>query len=301
MRQRIVLLSLCIVPLSAYDLPYYFVGYSNILAGVNGITSKNGWHFEQTLQYYGSNNFRNGVGGALVTPSPKFLNVQGYTMIGYQTPTKKWGHAYPGICFIMPYFFQNNITPSSSGITASGGAGLQDFFMYTSLQWDTIMWGNRPIFAARLGFGVNFPTAPVFKNTTYSPGNGCFYVEPELSTTLFFTPHLSLSTDWNYGWSGLVKCDGIQAGQAFFLNYSLEYEFYKKCYAAVNGYYLQQFTDSILDGVVTPGRRERAFSIGPGLSYNDAKVSLFGFLYFEQFVLNRTQGVNFIFKLDINF
>ncbi len=67
-------------------------------------------------------------------------------------------------------------------------------------------------------------------------------------------PKWTASTRLHYLWNAkntdpnLVlfgpEARSTQAGQAFFANFATEYEVVKKLYVGVNGYYLNQFTDT---------------------------------------------------------
>nr|WP_238193118.1 transporter [Methylobacterium frigidaeris] len=55
-----------------------------------------------------------------------------------------------------------------------------------------------------------------------------------------------------------------QAGQALHANFASEYSVTKELKLGVNGYWLQQISDTLANGVAVPGRRERVFALGPG-------------------------------------
>jgi hypothetical protein len=284
-----------------YDQPNTLnLGFTNILDG-GPIRPTDGWYYYQYFQYYTSDKFLDRCGNCLGgVPSPRLNVVDGTTEIIYQSKPIEKLQAKLGFNLLIPYFFYSKTSKNSLGITDSG-AGISDLIFGPYIQFLPIMKDERPIFVNRLVFWASFPTGKFCKAISLNPGNGFYYIAPHWSGTLFFTPSFATSWRLHYIWSSKGKT-GIQAGQAILYDYSLEYEVIKDFWLSATGYYLKQFTDSKIDGIPTPGRREQVFSIGPGALYKPTKdLSLFGYVYFEKLARNRPQGINFIVRSVFHF
>lgn len=285
--------------LSAYDQPFLYLGFNNILTGMPGL---GGWHFEQGLFAFNTHTFLDNDGKLLACEkSPHFEYVGAYSTLGFQAREKTFLKGHPGFYVLLPYVFSSKVECNNLNFSSSG-AGLADLYIGTYLQWDPIQRNNKPLFAHRLTLNVNFPSGKYTNATSFHPGNGVFYINPSWASTLFLTERWALSSNLYYVWSSENKHNDTQPGQAIFLNYSTEYQIRKHTYIALNGYFLQQFTDGKVHGVSVPHTRERVFSVGPGALYAPhERLSMFAYLYFEQFAKNRPQGINFIARLVLSF
>lgn len=85
--------------------------------------------------------------------------------------------------------------------------------------------------------------------------------------------------------------DEMQAGQAVHANFNLLYAVTPQFQVGINGYWLNQISDTKINGHEASGRREKVFALGPGalfiLSRND---SLAFNMYFETETRNRPEG-----------
>lgn len=283
-----------------YDLPSVNLGFTNILDG-GPVRPTHGFYLLPYVQYYESHKFRDGCGNLLGgVPSPKTENWNGIIELAYQSEIDVFWNAKGGIDTAIPFSFYSTIQPNSLGLLDSG-RGFGDFYMGPYLQWNPVEPWNGGTFVHRFQFAASFPTGK-YQKDLFNPGNGFYFIGPYWAGTLFFTPKFATSWRLNYLWSAKNKHTGIQAGQAIIYNYSIEYEVIKHVWLSTCGYYLKQYTDSKINNIKTPGRREQVFAIGPGALYapND-DLYFFGYAYFEQLARNRTQGINIILRSVIHF
>lgn len=276
-------------------------GYTNILEG-GPIHPSYGWYIRPYFAYYYTHKFTdiygNIIGGSR---SPRFDLIWGIIEIIYQTKKNYFGNARIGLDIVLFFDMYSKIQKNPFGINTSG-AGISDPYVGLYLQWDPIIWHDRPLFVHRFEFAASFPAGKYNKHFFINPGNGFYYINPNWSATFYLTRHWATSCNLNYVWSSLNKKTGIQAGQAILINYSMEAEFIKNLWLAVNGYYLNQYTDSKVDGFAVPGRRDRLFAIGPGMLYRpNPDLDVFAYLYFESKSRNFTQGISAIASIVKHF
>lgn len=296
--------------LTGYFLPNTInIGFTNIQGGAIGPTS--GWYWDQYFNFRTSNKFLDNNGKPFgCVPGPRFNFFCGLTELIYQSPSISSLHARLGLDIQIFYIGSTigkneygllsddelGVVKNSTGIRSSG-VGFSDPYMGLFMQWDPIMRGDHTLFVHRLEFAVSFPAGKYKNGYFLNPGNGCYYINPNWSATLYMTPRLSLSTNLNYIWSSQKKYSGVQPGQAIFLNYSMEYECLKNFWLAVCGYYIGQYTYDKLYGVTIPNSKEQTFSIGPGLLYTVTdKIRLFSYFYFEKKTKNRAEGISFFLR-----
>lgn len=297
--KKIFLLALTVSALHGYNQPFLYQGFYSMLAGMPG---PDGGRLEQGFLAYNANKFTNNNGDSLgCQSSPHFNYELGWTALGYQSPKARLFKGRPGFFVAQPYYFNEDVERNSLGLTDNGN-GFSDIYAGAYMQWDPIYRNDNPLFAHRLTFNVNFPTGKFNGCRSYNPGNGVYYINPSWAATLFLTNRWSLSTNLYYIWSTKKKHTNNQPGQAFFLNYSTEYKVREHMYVALNGYFLQQFTDEIANCVSVPCKRESVFSVGPGFLFKPReKIDFLLYAYFEQFAKNRPQGINFFARLVWNF
>jgi anthranilate 1,2-dioxygenase (deaminating, decarboxylating) large subunit len=282
-----------------YDLPFVNLGFTNILDG-GPVRPTYGWYIYEFFQYYGSHKFLNAQ-GSIIDPSLKTTVWDNVTAITYQTQSKPILGAQTGISAGIPIIFSSTISKNNLGLTDSG-TGFGDLFGGPFLQWSPITYKDRPIFVNRLEFDVSFPIGKNKKGAVFNPGNGFYYINPYWAATFYFTKRCAASWRLQYVWSSIDKKTKIQAGQAIFMNFDLEYELFNNFWFGPVGYFLQQITNSKVDCVSTPGRKEHIVALGPGALYerND-DLFFFGYVFFEMDAKNRTQGISAIARLVYHF
>ena len=78
------------------------------------------------------------------------------------------------------------------------------------------------------------------------------------------------------------------------MNFASEYAVTKELRIGLNGYYLQQTTDTEVNDIAVLGRRERVAAIGPGFTYSWGPDQNFFFNAYQEFgAENRPEGERF--------
>ena len=291
--------------LSGYDQPFINLGFTNMLDG-GPVRPTYGWYVYQFFQYYGAHKFMNAQGSLVGgTSSPHTTVWDSVTSLTYQTKHPIILGAKTGVSAGIPIIFYSTISPNALGFLDSG-TGFGDIYGGPFLQWNPIIYKDRPLFVTRIEFDVSLPCGKFNKHAAFNPGNGLYFINPYWAATLYFPRHLAASWRLQYVWSSFNKKTHTQPGQAIFMNFDLEYELHTNCWAGVVGYFLQQITDSKINKVAVPGRKEFIVALGPGLYYertfsHDNDLFLFGYVFFEFDAKNRTQGINAIGRFVYHF
>ncbi len=319
------LLGLCAAtPAGAYDLPPLNLGFTSFLDG--GPPSGPGWYFQGYLQYYDGDRLADNNGDDVYAPTPSGLKKHkadafvAMTQFTYQSDTPlvlggKWG-----MNFMLP-IVSLDVSPDDSLAIQANDTGLGDLLVGPFLQWDPIMGANGPRFMHRIEFQMVFPTGKYDEDYELNPGSNHFSFNPYWAGTLFLTPRWTTSWRLHYLWNAknedpshrtrfaiqLARPDlavnDVRAGQAVHLNFATAYEVLpKRLRLGINGYYLNQTTDSEVDGQDLGGRREEVFAIGPGLVWHASpETHIFANLYFESQAKNRPDGTRFNLRLVQHF
>jgi hypothetical protein len=211
----------------------------------------------------------------------------------------KWG-----IDVIVPFVsIDSRLLPGDSG-------GLGDLLIGPYLQWDPIMGKNGPIFMHRIEIQTIWPTGVYSNERLLNPGSNHFSLDPYWAATYFITPRWTVDWRVHYLWNadngdpfvGLPGNPGsIDIGQAVHANFSSSYELLpKQLRVGFNGYYLQEITDSEIEGVAQG--REQVLALGPGALWSFSQnTHLFFNLYFETATHNRPEGDFAVLRLVHHF
>ena len=291
----------------AYDLPPVNLGFTSFLDG--GPPAGPGFYFQQYLQFYTTDEFKDKDGKDLAFPPGSDPELNAYISLSqfiYQsnqvvplTFGGKWG-----MDVIIPIVgFDLSGTPLSEN-----DGGLGDLLIGPYIQWDPIMGKNGPIFMHRIELQTTFPTGQYNSDKQLNPGSNTFTFNPYWAATLFITPKWTASTRFHYLWSSENDSPGggdrtKQAGQAIHFNYATEYEVIPKMLRlGVNGYYLKQLAETEINGNRGDGTKEQVFAIGPGLLFSFSQNNhLFFNAFFEMAAENRTEGNRFNFRWTHHF
>lgn len=290
----------------AYDLPPVNLGFTSFFDG--GPPAGPGFYFQQYLQYYSADKFKDSRGDNLPFSGPNLDAFISLTQFIYQSDQPvllggKWG-----VDLIVPVvgFNLDRGTP-----LRENDPGVGDILVGPFIQWDPVMGKNGPLFMHRIELQTTFPTGRYDRNRELNPGANCFTLNPYWAGTLWFTPKWSVSTRFHYLWSSkndepnraFGPVNTTQAGQAIHFNYATEYEVIPKMlHAGINGYYLKQLTETKVDGRSISGTKEQVFAIGPGAVFHfSANDHIFFNAYFEMAAENRTEGNRFTFRWTHHF
>jgi anthranilate 1,2-dioxygenase (deaminating, decarboxylating) large subunit len=297
---------------AAQALPPVNLGFTSFLDG--GPPAGPGLYFQQYVQYFSSNEFKDSDGDEFVVEVPgpggddlrlKLLDDLdlwvSLSQLIYQSDQPilcggKWG-----IDVIVP-IISIDVEPGDLGVLSDNGVGLGDVLIGPYIQWDPIMGENGPIFMHRIELQNLLPTGEYDSNRVLNAGSRFYSFNPYWAGTLFLHPRVKTSWRFHYLWNAkndrpnetlFPGADDVQAGQAIHLNFSSSFELVpKRLHAGLNGYYLKQITDSEVDGNNVDGSREQVLGLGPGAVWHFSPDDhLFANLYFETEAENRPEGV----------
>ena len=294
-------LALCAVPVAAYDLPAVNLGFTSFLDG--GPPAGPGHYLSEYVQYYTSDEFKGNA------PPGSEVNVTvAMTQYIYQSGQPlllggKWG-----VNVMLPLVsFDSDDT---FGFLSDNGTGLGDLLIGPYLQWDPVMGANGPLFMHRIELQTILPTGKYDRNKALNQGSNHWSFNPYWSATAFFGPKVTASWRLHYLWNGKNDeafvgsgAQEVQPGQAFHGNFAAAYEVLpKQLRLGVNGYYLDQFTDSEYDGVKVKGTQEKVLAVGPGLVWHFSQdAHLFANAYVETKADNRPQGERYNLRFIYHF
>jgi hypothetical protein len=263
-----------------------------------------GWYAEEYFQYYRSSRLLDNDGNEVVLPTSRGRfetpQVQAWVMLTqlfYQSnhqilPKGRWG-----VSLTVPVVV-TDVNPNDFIGFQEKSYSLGDIFLGPFIQWDPTVGKHGPFFAQRLEFDVVFPTGTYDSLKQINAASNIFSFNPYWAATLFLHPKWNVSWRLHYLWNSTNPDTNVQPGQAIHLNFATSVEVLNgRLHLGVNGYYLQQITDSQLNGSPIPDSKERVVGIGPGALYIFSnKDVLFFNTYFEVEARNRTEGVRLNFR-----
>jgi len=308
----------------AFDLPSVNLGFTSFLDG--GPPAGPGWYFQEYLHFYQGDKLVGDDGNAVLAPTPRgveehsadaFVAMQ---QLIYQSDTELLAGGKWGLNVMLP-IVDLDASPDDSLAIQANGTGLGDLLVGPFLQWDPVMGANGPRFMHRIELQMVFPTGKYDSDHELNPGSNHFSFNPYWAGTLFVTPRWTASWRLHYLWNAenddpstrtrfaiqLARPDlpvnDIRPGQAVHVNFATAYEVLpKQLRIGLNGYYLNQTTDTEVDGEDLAGRREEVFAIGPGLVWHASPdTHIFANLYFETEAKNRPEGTRFNLRLVQHF
>jgi anthranilate 1,2-dioxygenase (deaminating, decarboxylating) large subunit len=294
-------LALCAVPAAAYDLPAVNLGFTSFLDG--GPPAGPGHYLSEYVQYYTSDDFKGNA------PPGSEVNVTvAMTQYIYQSNQPLFLGGKWGINVMLPLVaFDSDDT---LGLLSDNGTGFGDLLIGPYLQWDPIMGPNGPRFMHRIELQTILPTGDYDRSKVLNQGSNHWSFNPYWSATAFFGPKVTASWRLHYLLNGTNDqpfvgsgAQEVKPGQAFHANFAAAYEVLpKQLRLGVNGYYLDQFTDSEYDGVKVKGGQEKVLAIGPGLVWHFSQdAHLFANGYIETEARNRPQGERYNLRFVYHF
>ncbi len=288
---------------AAYDERALNLGLTSFLDG--GFPDGPGLYALQYLEFYTANKLMDQHGVNLPTPKTDISLIAPATQFAYLSNIK-FGAANPGLNLIIPSVISSS---ADNGLgTLKAGTGIADMTIGPFIQFDPIMGANGPLLVYRIEFQVLAPTGSYNPTTAVQPGANFWSFDPYWAGTLFLTPEWTVSTRIHYLWNGknddpsIPNAISSRAGQAFHMNFASEYAFTKELRIGVNGYYLQQTTDTEINDAAAPGRRERVVALGPGLMYAWGPDQAFFLNFYKEFdVVNRPEGESTVVRYCVHF
>ena len=294
-------LALCVVPAAAFDLPAVNLGFTSFLDG--GRPAGPGHYLSEYVQYYTADRLNDDDGNKI--PGLQGVDVTvAMTQYIYQSNQPlllggKWG-----VNVMLPLVsFDADVLPDN-------GTGFGDLLIGPYLQWDPVMGANGPLFMHRIELQTVLPTGDYDRTKALNQGSNHWSFNPYWSATAFFGPKVTASWRLHYLLNGTndeafvgTGAQEVQPGQAFHANFAAAYEVLpKQLRLGVNGYYLDQLTDSEYDGVKVKGGQEKVFAVGPGLVWHfSPDAHLFANGYIETEARNRPQGERYNLRFVYHF
>jgi len=281
----------------AYDLPPVNLGLTSFLDGAP--PAGPGLYFQEYVMYYSADSLKDGNGNDIPLPGPKLDNWLSLSQLIYQSDKAVLLDGKLGVNCMIP-LVSLDFSPTITGLQ-DNGTGFGDLLIGPFLQWDPVMGTNGPRFMHRIELQMIFPTGKYNDDRALNPGSNFFSFNPYWAGTFFMTPQWTASWRLHYLWNGkndqpnihtFPGAEDTQAGQAIHANLSSDYEVIPNTLRlGVNAYYLDQITDTKMDGHNVSGRQEKVLGIGPGGVYHFSPDNhLFVNVYFESAVENRTDG-----------
>ncbi len=294
----------------AYDEPNLNLGFTSFLDG--GVPAGPGFYAVEYMQFYTANKltdqFGHNLGGDLGLPKTDIDALVSLTQFIYVS-NLKIGPGSLGLDVIVPWVASANVDDGRNNTVLSGRTGVGDLLIGPLIQFDPIMGANGPLFVHRIEFQIIAPTGEYDRTAAVQPGANFWSFDPYWSGTYFLTPEWTVSARIHYLWNGknddpnaslqayaplLGPIVSSQAGQAFHMNFASEYAVTKELRVGLNGYYLQQTTDTLINDIPVPGRKERVAAIGPGFMYSWGPEHTLFFNAYQEFAAeNRPEGERF--------
>lgn len=296
--------------LFAYEEPIVNLGYTSFLDG--GPPSGPGLYFQDYLQYYTTDRFNDDNGNPLPLPRTDLDVTVNITQLIYVSKYKIFG-ASLGMSALMPWVMSAKVDDGLNNFALRSQTGNGDLFIGPALQFDPIMRSNGqgPLFVHRLDLDIVVPVGQYDRTRAINPGSNFWSLNPYWAATLWMTPKWTTSIRFHYLWNAKntdpnvvfgPNAQNTQAGQAVFANIATEYGFTDQLHIGINGYFFDQITDTRVNGIEIPNRREHVWAIGPGMLYGITKEQfLFFNVYFEQDARNRPQGTDFVLRYAVHF
>ncbi len=291
----------------AYDEPNLNLGLTSFLDG--GVPAGPGFYATEYLQFYTADKLAD-----LKTPVPLPKTSVDATVSLSQfiyLSTVKIGSASLGLDAIIPEVLSANADDGLGNTVLKGRSGIGDVLIGPLLQFDPIMGAKGPLFVQRIEFQVIAPTGYYDRTAAVQPGSNFWSFDPYWAGTLFLSPEWTVSTRIHYLWNGKNDEPNValgpgavssRAGQAFHMNFATEYAVTKELRIGLNGYYLQQTTDTEVNDIAVEGRKERVAALGPGFTYGWSPEQNFFFNAYKEFdAENRPEGERFVVRFVQHF
>ena len=290
---------------SPQSLPGVNLGFTSFLDGAP--PAGPGLYFQQYVQSYNANRLMDKNGNPLALPDPRLDVWVTITQFIYMWDKKidvledAFGiSARPALDFVIPTVTPDLDFSAPAPLTANRG-GLGDILIGPALQFDPVMGANGPLYVSRIEAQMILPTGLYSSSNVINPGSNFFSFDPYWAGTIFLSPKTTFSHRLHYLWNAENHSPAdilgpnvttTQAGQAFHMNFAAEHEIIdKKLRVGLNGYYLKQTTDALVNGTAVAGTQEQVLGIGPGAIYSFSQTNhVLCNLYWETDAVNRPEG-----------
>jgi hypothetical protein len=294
---RLLILLGCALPLpaGAYEQPAVNLGFTSFLDG--GPPAGPGWYFQQYIQHWSADKLAGPDGGRLFGDPQLELEAQiTLSQVIYQSDKALLGGAW-GVDVIVPFVFLD-LEAGATPLTANR-SGFGDLLVGPYIQWGPYMGESGPRFMHRVELQMIFPTGDYDRDHAINPGSNFFSFNPYWSGTLFINSRWTASArlhllfnQTNDAPPRVTGLDRFRAGTVFHGNFAISYDLVpQRLRIGINGYFLEQISDTHVNGVASPASDERVSAIGPGLLYSFSRDNhVFANLYIEDGARNRPEG-----------
>ncbi|MFJ7797579.1 transporter [Pseudomonas sp. NPDC096950] len=311
MKKSAIVFSLCLASgtqlAQAYDLPAVNLGLTSFLDG--GLPAGPGWYFQEYGIDYNAHRLNDNRGNNAPLPKTDVHFQAMASQLSYLSDVH-WGNAALGWNMVLPIVTKMDVDDGLNHNAIKAQSGMGDLLFGPFFQFDPIMGKDGPKFIHRIEVDMIAPTGDYDSHHDINPSSHAWSFNPYWAGTYFFTPKWTASARLHYLYNfknddpgyGYGDVSDVQAGQAIHANFATEYAVTDKLRLGVNGYWLNQITDTKVDGHEVSGRREKVWAIGPGAMYSFSKDDhVFANAYFEQDVKNRPEGTRLVFRYTHHF
>lgn len=297
-----------------YDLPSVNLGSTSYL---DAYTIPPGLHSHLYLVYYDSDRLTDNNGNTVRLPTNNGLQkaeVNGWVTVFqgvYQSDKELLFGSQWGITAVLP-FASVNLSPGETPALREDGSGVGDLLIGPYLQFSALDGPAGPRLMQRVELSMIFPTGKYDSSVEINPGSNFFSFNPYWAGTYIFNDKWTASWRLHYLWNAqnndpsqraFPGADDTQAGDAIHVNFAASYSVIpNRLRLGINGYYLKQISDTEVDGISVPGRREQVLGIGPGAVWFLGRSSFLVFsAYFETQAENRSEGFKGVLRFTHSF
>jgi hypothetical protein len=270
----------------AYLQPSVNLGFTSFLDG--GPPAGPGHYVTEYLQFYSADK--------LADAPPVDHEVDAWVLMNqyiYQSDQPVLFGGKWGLNVMLPIVSLDATSPAQ---LTDNGTGLGDLLVGPFIQWDPIMGEKGPIMMNRIELQMIFPTGEYDNTKSLNQGSNHFSFNPYWAATVFLGPKATVSWRLHYLMNGendefTPENEDLEPGDVVHANFAAAYEILpKQLRLGINGYWLDQVSDTKRNGVVIPDD-EKVFAVGPGAVYHFSQDShLFFNTYFESGAENRPEG-----------
>ena len=306
-------LTLALLPAlaSAYDQPTVNMGGTSFFDGAP-LPGGPGFYFVEYLTYSKATKLVDNNGNRLGFPATQDISVFApVTQFIYVPPGAKFGNKQLGFQVLVPWVASAKVDDGANNAVLRGNTGIGDISAGVSVQYDPIMGAQGPLYAQRFELQFILPTGAYDRNATVNPGSNTWSFDPYWAGTLWASQNLSFSWRLHYLWNARNNApsaafgnnvSSTQAGQAVHANFAAEYVLNPTWTVGAAGYWLQQVTDTKVNGADVSGRRERVVGLGPAAMMRLSERDLLFFNVYQEFaVRNRAENSKFQIRYDHHF
>jgi hypothetical protein len=282
----------------ANDLPSINLGLTSYLDGV--LPSGPGFYYQNYIEYYSASRFNDGLGHRLPLPKQSLDLVADINQITYYMP-QEIGPGRLAFDLVVPAVVSASVRDGLGGAVLDSQTGIGDILFAPIYEFNPIAFSNGWQLSQSFEFDILAPTGKYDARAAVNPGKNAWALDPfwSVSTRIHYLYNFK-NTDPPHSLGHDART--LQAGEAFHINLAISYAITPKFGIGLNGYYLTQLTNSRINNVGVPGRKERALGFGPGaLWLVDRDTFVFLNAYFESNVRNRPKGNEFILRLVHHF